>query len=76
MNSFRVRLKQLREEHNFTQQDLAEHLLISIRQYRRYEKGDYEPNIETLIKLANYFNVSLDYLLGRSEDKSRYPRDY
>ncbi len=67
MNYFKERLKQLREEHKFTQQDLAEHLHISIRQYRRYEKGDYEPNLETLIKLADYFSVSLDYLVGRSE---------
>ncbi|MFS0788245.1 helix-turn-helix transcriptional regulator [Shouchella sp. 1P09AA] len=66
MNYFASRLKQLREEQNYTQQQLAEYLEISIRQYRRYEKADYEPNIITLIKIADYFEVSLDYLVGRS----------
>ena len=64
------RLKELRQQSNASQQELADLLGVSTRAWRFYESGDREPNIAGLITLADYFNVSLDYLVGRS-DKAR-----
>lgn len=60
------RLKELRKNKNITQLELAKHLNIAESTYCCYEKGINEPNIETLIKLANYYNVSVDYLIGHN----------
>ena len=60
------RLKQLRAEKNVLQKDLAALLDVSIRAYQFYESGDREPNIEGLQKLADFFEVSIDYLTGRT----------
>ncbi|HWR06587.1 helix-turn-helix transcriptional regulator [Sporomusa sp.] len=64
------RLKELRQKHNVSQQELADLLDVTTRAWRFYESGEREPNIARLISLADYFNVSLDYLVGRS-DKDR-----
>ena len=66
MPSFPDRLKELRKTKGATQKAMAEYLGMAERSYRRYEAGDLEPNHETTIKLADYFNVSLDYLTGRT----------
>ena len=58
-------IKSLRKENNKTQKDLAELLCIRQNSYQRYETGETEPNITNLIKLADYYNVSIDYLVGR-----------
>ena len=58
------RLRKLRTERGLLQKDMAAYLGIDRTTYVKYEKGDNEPNNEVLIKLANYFNVSTDYLLG------------
>lgn len=55
----------LRKENNLSQKELAEKINISQRAYAHYEKGDREPSLETLIKLAEYYKVSLDYITGR-----------
>ncbi len=65
------RLKELRQEHKVSQQELSDLLGVSTRAWRFYEAGDREPNITGLIALADYFNVSLDYLVGRSDDPKR-----
>lgn len=59
------RLRQLREEKEWTQEQLGEILNVSGATVNRYEKGLRNPAPETLIKLAEIFNISLDYLLGR-----------
>ena len=59
-------LKHQRELHGYTQKQLAEILGIAPRSYQRYELGEREPNIETLIKLADYLNISIDDLVGRN----------
>lgn len=64
------RLKELRQKHSVSQQDLADLLKVTTRAWRFYESGKREPNIARLISLADYFNVSIDYLVGRS-DKDR-----
>lgn len=65
MPSFGQRLKELREHKNVSQKELSEHIQVSTRQLRRYENDDFEPNLSTLKALADYFGVSLDYLVGR-----------
>lgn len=60
-------LKELRNEKKQTQTELAEILHVSQKTYSNYENGKRQPNIETLIDMANYFRVSIDYLVGRYE---------
>lgn len=59
------RLKQLREEKEVMQKEIAAYLNISASAYGFYEQGKRTPTPEILSKLASYFNVSVDYLLGR-----------
>jgi transcriptional regulator with XRE-family HTH domain len=68
---FANRLKQLRQTNDVSQQELADLLGISTRAWRFYESGDREPNVAGLIVLADYFDVSLDYLVGRSDKPER-----
>ena len=59
------RLIELRKSIKKTQIELADYLGVTQTSYRRYENGEAEPNIERLIKLADYYHVTLDYLVGR-----------
>ena len=63
------RLRDLREDHDKTQQDIAEVLGTSQTMYARYERGANELPLRHLIKLAEYYQVSTDYLLGLSDTK-------
>lgn len=65
----RFRLKELRKQCKISQLKLALDLNMNQNSISRYENGEREADYETLIKFADYFNVSLDYLLGRT-DKS------
>ena len=58
------RMRDLREDNDKTQQEIAENLNTSQTMYARYERGANELPIHHLIALANYYNVSTDYLLG------------
>ena len=64
-----MRLRELRLERNMSQQRLAMQLSMTQNTISRYENGEREPGIKELIRIADYFNVSLDYLLERSEQK-------
>ena len=68
--AFSVRLRKLREATNLKQTDMCEMLNISFMQYYRYEHGKSFPRYADLIALADYFNVSLDYLCGRDTNQS------
>lgn len=61
------RLKILRRKVNLSQQDLARNIHISREAYSMYENGHRQPPYETLVNLAHYYNVSVDYLLGLTE---------
>lgn len=63
-------LKELRKKKGVSQEDAAKALGITLRTYQNYEYGQREPNIEMILKLSDYFNVSTDYLLGREKKKS------
>lgn len=64
------RLKQLRAENNLTQTNLADILGIAKTTLAAYEQGKSEPSNETILKIADYFNVSTDFLLGNSNYKN------
>lgn len=64
------RLKDLREDHDLTQSQLAEIIHQSKSNISKYENGQVEPNIQTIIALADYFHVTTDYLLGVSDVKN------
>ena len=63
------RLQELRKESGMTQQQVANAIQTTLRQYQRFEKGEQKPGYDDLIKLADCFQVSLDYLAGRSDCK-------
>ena len=63
------RLKKLRKERNISQLRLAIDLNMNQNTISRYENREREADYETLIKFADYFDVSLDYLLGRTDKK-------
>ena len=63
------RLKELRKSKNISQLKLALDLDMNQNSISRYETGEREADYETLIKFADYFDVTLDYLLGRTNSK-------
>lgn len=63
------RLRQLRKERQVHQKDIADYLNITVRTYQYYESGELEPGLEKLVKIADLFEVSTDYLLGRVDKK-------
>jgi len=65
MAEFKDRLKQLRTDKKLSQKDLAEYLGITVRGYQHYETGTRFPDFKGLQKIADYFQISLDYLAGR-----------
>lgn len=67
---FAQRLKQLRTERQISQSELASALNISNRTISMYEQGNSEPNVDTLSKIADFFNVTTDYLIGRTEGRT------
>ena len=65
-----LRLKNLREESNLTLRQLSQKLDISYSSLGKYEREEQQPSIDTLIKIAKFFGVSTDYLLGYSNYKN------
>lgn len=64
--------KRCRKYRNATQKEAANHAGVSEVMYQFYEYGRSEPTAKVLIALADYFDVSLDYLVGRSDDPTRH----
>ena len=69
MEIFAQRLKELRKEHKKTQKEVAQYLEVGLRAYQFYESATNYPNNPGLIKLADFFDVTTDYLLGRSQER-------
>ena len=63
-----MRLKEMRKKKGISQLRLATELNTTQNTISRYETGEREPGIDELIKIADYFNVSVDYLIGRTEN--------
>ena len=68
MSTFSEQLKLCRTKMNTTQKELAKQIGLSERAYQHYESDTREPTLSNLIALADYFDVSLDYLVGRSDN--------
>ena len=66
---FTENLKKMRKERRVRQEDIAATLEISTRSYGRYESGEREPSLSILWRMADFFGVSIDYLVGRSEER-------
>lgn len=64
------RIKELRTEQNLSLRDLASRLGIAYTSLGKYERNEQQPSFETLEKIADYFHVSVDYLLGRSDNRT------
>lgn len=69
MANFSERLKGLRKERRWTSKEMAEYLGVSQRAYLYYESAKNYPTIPGLLKLADFFGVSTDYLLGRTDQR-------
>ncbi|MCI9057662.1 MAG: helix-turn-helix transcriptional regulator [Oscillospiraceae bacterium] len=69
MPGFALRLKELRREKGLKQTEMAEFIGCIERHYQKIERGEINIPSLTLVKLADFFNVSTDYLLGRSDDR-------
>ena len=67
-------IRNLRIDHNLTQQQIADMLHISQNTYSQYEIGKLNYPIDTLVSLADFYGVSVDYLLGRTNIKTPYPK--
>lgn len=71
MATFAQRMNQLRKEKKWKQQQLADQFSVKLRTYQGYEYGESYPEVAKLIAIADFFDVSLDYLVGRSEVRER-----
>lgn len=67
--NLRERMKELRRERNLRQEDIAVELDIAITTYCRYELGMRDPTLAVLCRMADYYDVTTDYLLGRSDER-------
>ena len=72
MSTFSERILDLKASKNRKQKDIAAAIGVSVRAYQYYETAQKEPTLSVLISLADYFNVSIDYLVGRSDDPTRH----
>lgn len=70
MSAFVEKLKENRIRIGYTQKDLATRLGMSITTYASYEQGRSEPSMDVLIKIANTFGCSVDYIIGRESEDS------
>ena len=67
------RIRDLREDHDLTQTQIAQMLGMSQTGYSKYETGENDVPTAILIKLARFYNTSIDYLLGETKSPIRYP---
>lgn len=72
MNSLATQFKKVRTQKGFTQKQTAAGIGVSEQAYQKYEYGKVVPSALVLIALADFFDVSLDYLVGRSDDPARH----
>lgn len=67
MSVFSERLLMLREQRHLTQRGISKELEISPRAYQYYEAGEREPQLSVLVRMADFYGVSIDYLAGRTD---------
>ena len=69
-----MRIKDLREDNDLTQKQIADLLHIKQNTYSQYENGHRQLPLDILIKLARFYDTSIDYILGETNQKKRYPK--
>ncbi len=69
-------IRSLRIDNGYTQKQIGEYLGISQNTYSQYEIGVLNYPVDVLIKLADFYNVSVDFLLGRTKIKEAYPKEF
>lgn len=70
----RLKIRDLREDNDLTQQKVADYLICDQSLYSKYERGERPLPLEVAVKLADLYHVSLDYLTGRTSIKTPYPK--
>lgn len=68
-----MRIKDLREDNNLTQEDIANYLHVKQNTYSQYENGQRQLPLSCLIALARFYKTSTDYILGLTDKKTPYP---
>ena len=68
------RIRMLRHNHHLSQETIANYLNCTQRGYSHYENGTREIPVDILMRLADFYNTSVDYLLGRTDETSPYPK--
>ena len=68
-----LRIRDLREDADLTQQTIAEYLMCDQSLYSKYERGERLLPLEYAARLADFYHVSVDYLLGRTDQRTPYP---
>lgn len=69
-----LRIKDLREDNDYKQQEIADYLSCAQNSYSHYETGMRSIPLEALCKLADLYNTSVDYLIGRTDEMKPYPK--
>ena len=69
----RLRIRDLREDRDLKQKEIADYLMCDQSLYSKYERMERPLPLELAVKLADYYGVSVDYLLGRTNRKEPYP---
>lgn len=72
--NYNERIREIREDNQLTQQKVADLLNIGQRTYADYESGKTRIPIDNIMKLAKFYNVSMDYITGASNMKTEYPK--
>ncbi len=72
---YNERIREIREDHDMTQQKVADLLFIGQRTYADYESGKTRIPVDSLLILAKHYNVSMDYITGASDIKNAYPKE-
>ena len=73
--TYKERIRKLREDHDLTQQKIADLLHIGQRTYADYESGKIRIPIDSILILAKFYNVSVDYITGASNVEKPYPKE-
>jgi len=70
----KLRIFELREDSDIKQREVAEYLMCDQSLYSKYERGERVLPLEYAVKLAKFYNVSMDYLVGITDEKKPYPK--
>lgn len=70
----KLRIREIREDNDLYQRNLAEHLGVTQQTYSRYETGELFPSLIRMKQMANFYNTSVDYLMGLTDVREPYKR--